>query len=365
MANFDPYHRWLGISPKDQPPNHYRLLSIDLFESNPDVIEAAADKQMSHVRTYQAGQHSQLSQKVLNEISAARVCLLNPEKKAEYDESLRVEVVPAPVIAPVVTPTPVRRSASRPAWQPPALVGGLVVVALVIVVLFGVNSGQEPVTVLPKSKTTVTPSLPPVPPPSVKLRPQPEPKPQVESKPTDEQLRQLLVANEWLRVSTTNPYCYAFTFRADGTCEGRRKQDQSEWKRWELREGVLYFAESLAPVPLLYNTRTGKFVQGDGKWTLQIIDPARPTDDQLRKLLVANKWRWAGEDGRNSVFTFKPDGSCTVTGSFSAMKRWTIDRAILSVVSGSWVIASLQYDLQGQRFVGVQRGKTTLSPIEE
>ena len=70
---FDPYHRWLGISPKDQPPNHYRLLGIDLFESNPDVIEAAADRQMTHVRTYQAGKHSQLSQKLLNEISAARV----------------------------------------------------------------------------------------------------------------------------------------------------------------------------------------------------------------------------------------------------------------------------------------------------
>ena len=29
----DPYHRWLGIQPKDQPPNHYRLLGVEL--SNP------------------------------------------------------------------------------------------------------------------------------------------------------------------------------------------------------------------------------------------------------------------------------------------------------------------------------------------
>ena len=36
---FDPYHVWLGIAPKDQPPNHYRLLSVDLFETDPDVIE--------------------------------------------------------------------------------------------------------------------------------------------------------------------------------------------------------------------------------------------------------------------------------------------------------------------------------------
>ena len=36
---FDPYYDWLGIAPKDQPPNHYRLLGIDLFELKPNVIE--------------------------------------------------------------------------------------------------------------------------------------------------------------------------------------------------------------------------------------------------------------------------------------------------------------------------------------
>jgi hypothetical protein len=30
---FDAYHRCLGIPPKDQPPNHYRLLGLELFES--------------------------------------------------------------------------------------------------------------------------------------------------------------------------------------------------------------------------------------------------------------------------------------------------------------------------------------------
>ncbi|HQU46307.1 MAG TPA: hypothetical protein PK867_26105 [Pirellulales bacterium] len=38
---FDPYRKWLGISPKDQPPDHYRLLGIELFDDDPDVIEAA------------------------------------------------------------------------------------------------------------------------------------------------------------------------------------------------------------------------------------------------------------------------------------------------------------------------------------
>jgi hypothetical protein len=30
-ADFDPYHKWLGIPPPQQPPHHYRLLGIDLY----------------------------------------------------------------------------------------------------------------------------------------------------------------------------------------------------------------------------------------------------------------------------------------------------------------------------------------------
>jgi hypothetical protein len=62
--SFDAYYKWLGISPKDQPPNHYRLLGIELFDDDPDVIEAAADQRMAHVRTYQTGPNSALSQKI-------------------------------------------------------------------------------------------------------------------------------------------------------------------------------------------------------------------------------------------------------------------------------------------------------------
>ena len=42
FPTIDPYHKWLGISPKDQPPDHYRLLGIDRFESDPEVISSAA-----------------------------------------------------------------------------------------------------------------------------------------------------------------------------------------------------------------------------------------------------------------------------------------------------------------------------------
>jgi len=89
--HFDPYHKWLGISPEKQPPNLYQLLGVDEFEADPDVIESAADQRMAHVRTFQSGKQGKLSQKLLNEISAARVTLLNPDKRAAYDEKLRQE----------------------------------------------------------------------------------------------------------------------------------------------------------------------------------------------------------------------------------------------------------------------------------
>ncbi|NUQ62017.1 MAG: protein kinase [Pirellulales bacterium] len=84
-APFDPYHRWLGIAPEEQPPDHYRLLGIARFESDPEVVRDAAARQMAHVRTYHLGQHAELSQNLLNELGAAKACLLNPQKKAAYD----------------------------------------------------------------------------------------------------------------------------------------------------------------------------------------------------------------------------------------------------------------------------------------
>ena len=89
MSAFDPYHVWLGIPPEEQPPNYYRLLGIAPFESNADVIATAADRQMMHLRTFQSGKRSDLSQQLLNEVATAKVCLLNPAKKAAYDEQLR------------------------------------------------------------------------------------------------------------------------------------------------------------------------------------------------------------------------------------------------------------------------------------
>ena len=35
---FDPYYTWLGIPPQEQPPHFYRLLGLEVFEENREVI---------------------------------------------------------------------------------------------------------------------------------------------------------------------------------------------------------------------------------------------------------------------------------------------------------------------------------------
>lgn len=92
--SFDPYHKWLGIRDPERPPNHYRLLGVEMFESNIDVITTAADRQMAHLRTYRHGKNYELSERLLNEVSAAKVYLLDTDKKAAYDLGLRAAFTP-------------------------------------------------------------------------------------------------------------------------------------------------------------------------------------------------------------------------------------------------------------------------------
>jgi len=86
---FNPYHKWLAIPPEEQPPTLYRLLGIAPFESDPDVIHSAADARMGFLRTFQAGPNAAIAERLLNEVSRARVCLADPARRAAYDCVLR------------------------------------------------------------------------------------------------------------------------------------------------------------------------------------------------------------------------------------------------------------------------------------
>ena len=91
QKNFNPYLKWLGI--RSSSPDHYQLLGIERFESDADVIASAADRQMAHVRKYQNGPQAAQSQELLNELAAAKICLLTPDKKLAYDIALSTENV--------------------------------------------------------------------------------------------------------------------------------------------------------------------------------------------------------------------------------------------------------------------------------
>ena len=87
--SFDPYRAWLGIPPEEQPPNHYRLLGVQPLEEDPEVIAAAADRRVGNLHASQTGEHAELARRLLDEIAYAKACLLNPARKAAYDEGLR------------------------------------------------------------------------------------------------------------------------------------------------------------------------------------------------------------------------------------------------------------------------------------
>lgn len=116
-GGFDPYYQWMGIAPDEQPPNHYRLLAIRLFESNPDVIQNAADARMIHLRTFQSGPQSHHSQRLLNEVAGAAQCLLIAEQKLFYDQQLQAFLANIQVAA--STPQPLLES--MPIAAPPQL----------------------------------------------------------------------------------------------------------------------------------------------------------------------------------------------------------------------------------------------------
>ena len=194
---FDPYHEWLGIPASEQPPNHYRLLSIPAFEASSSVIENAADQRMAHLRTFQTGKHSRESQRLLNEVAAARVCLLNVEKKAAYDKELRqafqkqrVQPAPPPLPAggrPVPRARPWRssrqgggkglakRAAAENPWRRRApLLGGVLLAAVVLLSLLvvaiwsSVQSG--PTTVVQRHEPAGAPERKKVRPPNRRSR---------------------------------------------------------------------------------------------------------------------------------------------------------------------------------------------------
>jgi hypothetical protein len=175
MRQFDPYYDWLGIPPADQPPNHYRLLGLVALESDSRVIESAADRQMRHVRSFQAGPHAPESQRVLNELAAARNTLLGPGKAA-YDASIS----PKPLVSTAGSGAKPAGKKKNPALEAVKIVaggvGGILLGALVVRML-GIEMpwSEKPAKVVARPPVTVEPPAPENLPP-IEPRPGPGPR---------------------------------------------------------------------------------------------------------------------------------------------------------------------------------------------
>ncbi len=87
---FDPYAQWLGLNLREQPLDHYLLLGLARFEADPAVIERHADERMRLVRSFQTGPRGRFTQKLMNELAAAKLCLLSPTAKQAYDQQLQL-----------------------------------------------------------------------------------------------------------------------------------------------------------------------------------------------------------------------------------------------------------------------------------
>jgi hypothetical protein len=87
-VELDVYKEWLGIPDGPRPPDQYELLRLVKFEDSTDKVRANYKKLNAHVRKYATGQYSVISQNLLNELAKSMLCLTDPERKREYDESL-------------------------------------------------------------------------------------------------------------------------------------------------------------------------------------------------------------------------------------------------------------------------------------
>lgn len=96
MTKFDPYQRWLGIPPQDQPPHFYRLLGLELFEEDPEVIKAAAENAIAFIQQNAFGEELQKSQRLLKDIEKVAAYLMSPPHKAKYDKKLKAKLGMSP-----------------------------------------------------------------------------------------------------------------------------------------------------------------------------------------------------------------------------------------------------------------------------
>jgi hypothetical protein len=98
---FNPYREWLGLGTSS--PNYYELLGLPLHESDAAKTAAAADRAITRVRSFRPGPQAREWASLLDEIRAAKECLLDVDCRVRY-EAEQVRAAEADPILPPESP---------------------------------------------------------------------------------------------------------------------------------------------------------------------------------------------------------------------------------------------------------------------
>ena len=85
---FDPYRDWLGIDSQGNAVDHYRILSVPRFEGDPRKILAAVNAAVARLEKIDPASYPLERLRLMDELQAAKRCLLNPAAKSQYDAAL-------------------------------------------------------------------------------------------------------------------------------------------------------------------------------------------------------------------------------------------------------------------------------------
>ncbi len=86
--SFDPLKAWFGLLTEQGSLDYYSLLGLPLLEQDSQVILQAWKARMLVVQRHLQGPYSSQAHEILVLLNEAKACLLNPQRKAEYDRKL-------------------------------------------------------------------------------------------------------------------------------------------------------------------------------------------------------------------------------------------------------------------------------------
>ncbi|MCS7238965.1 MAG: trypsin-like peptidase domain-containing protein [Thermoguttaceae bacterium] len=96
MPEFDPLLNWLGIPPDRRPVDYYSLLGLRRFEDDKLLILQAVQVRQLAIQPHLRGPHAKEAEEILAILAQAQSCLLDPKRKAAYDEQLRQRMAGGP-----------------------------------------------------------------------------------------------------------------------------------------------------------------------------------------------------------------------------------------------------------------------------